>query len=681
MNRLKLLCILLLVSAGLYAQKKNLDSLEKVLSVHKNDTICVNTLNEMAYQLKRASPRKAFSFATEAKTLAQHLLFKRGEGEACNNLGNIYDNLGMYDSSLYFHNQSLSIYEKIDYRKGIASCYNNIGEIYREKGDATSAVDFYLRSLEIKKALGDKKSLSSTYNNLGAVYSDLGDFGKSLEYHLLSLRIKEEIGDKQKIGSSCQNVGLLYHQLGNDSAAYRYNHLAVNLFLEVGDSISLCQAYLNQGTILRGQEAPEETFASFRKAIGIAERQGLKKQKISAYNNMINFFSEQKQYDSALVYSRIILDFATAMKDSVSLALIEHNLGQVYLRTGKFKEALREEKTAEAISRKKNNLRVLRDVCLALSELYEHTGELTLSLQYQREYSAWSEKIFNEATAKKLGEQQARFESDKRQREILALKQKEKINSLLINGQNLAAQKRNVAIAGLGLCVALLLISLLLFISRRRAIIRAREEKAALAAEEQERMRIARDIHDDLGGGLTRITILSRKAKQGIGQPEISETLNTVTRISHELTDNMRDLVWALHPENASLNHLVARIREFVSDFYEEMDIKVQKEFPSAVPEISISKELLRNVFLVVKEIVNNIAKHAGADEVLFRVSLDAATLKIAVSDNGKGFDVPEQKEGNGVKNMKNRVGSVGGNFNIKSGPGGTTIEIEVPFK
>lgn len=664
----------------LFGQHASIDSLTNCLRLQKADTARVNTLNELAWQLKRSRPRDAYAYASEALQLSKQLKFRRGTGEAFNNLGNISDNLSKYDSALYFHNEALAVYQSIGYKKGIASSYNNIGEINRTRAHYGEALDFYFKSVAIKKELGDKKSLASTYNNIGITYVALSDFGKGLEFQLQSLRLKEEAGDQARIGSSCQNIGNLYHQLKNDSAALRYTSRAVDLFRVSGDSLSLSRALSNQGSILAALGRTKEALECLSASLLIAERLGAPKEQLNVCNNYVNLFGNTKQYDSAIAYSKRALLLASQLGDSIGLGLIHHNLGQVYNGTGRPELALQSELLAEQIAKHTGDERVLRDVYRVLAELYEAKGDFKKAFFYQREFLQLTEKAFNDATAKQLAQQQELYESEKKLQLIRDLQQQQRISQLELSASELRMQQQHYLIIGLSVALFLLFVSAVLFFSRRRAIARMREERAALLAGERERIRIAKDIHDDLGSGLTRIGMLTRTVSGENSDTRKTDALLSINRMSTELTESMRDLVWALHPENATLNQLVARLREFSGDFFEDTGFAIDRHFPKQVPEKAISKELLRAVYLVFKESLNNAARHSGAQAIAIHVALEGAELHVRIVDNGKGFQAETAAgNGNGLLNMQNRIRQLGGKMKIDSEVGkGTTVTFQV---
>lgn len=216
---------------------------------------------------------------------------------------------------------------------------------------------------------------------------------------------------------------------------------------------------------------------------------------------------------------------------------------------------------------------------------------------------------------------------------------------------------------------------------RRKVKMRTRElEKQQLLY--QERLRISKDVHDDLGSGLSKISLMAELARKKISADTLLvEDIQQISSTSKELVDNMHDLIWVLNPENTTLEQLVARLREYCADYLEHIPIKASLIFPDKVPDMRILRAAQRNIFLTTKEAINNSIKHAHASEITISVRVENDTLSVYVQDNGKGFDVAGLKgRGNGLRNMRQRIEMIGGWFEVQSAMNKTTVSIEVPF-
>jgi len=227
-----------------------------------------------------------------------------------------------------------------------------------------------------------------------------------------------------------------------------------------------------------------------------------------------------------------------------------------------------------------------------------------------------------------------------------------------------------------------LLISGYFYISRQKlkqAEIRAR---AIRETEEKERLRLAKDIHDDLGSGLSKIKVLSELiAARAKNDPEIHSQVSSVSETSVRLVENMRDLIWALNPENATTHRLAARIREYCTDYLGDFPIELHAEVTERGEDVPIIKEAHRHIFYIVKEAVQNIIKHAQAKNVKLQVSVTEEYFNVLIEDDGKGLQSAGEN-GNGLVNMKRRSEYMQASFSLTAAAdSGLRVSLSVPVK
>jgi signal transduction histidine kinase len=197
-------------------------------------------------------------------------------------------------------------------------------------------------------------------------------------------------------------------------------------------------------------------------------------------------------------------------------------------------------------------------------------------------------------------------------------------------------------------------------------------------AIERERSRIAKDIHDDLGASLTLIAVLGDLAKK----EKTGERIEKMSSTAREAVKSLDEIVWAVNPRNDTLSHLVDYTGQFATDYLRDAGIRCLLDVPEQMPAREVPANVRHNVFLVVKEALQNIVKHAHATEVWLHVNASGNGLRIAVEDNGCGFDkAPEDAWADGLRNMRQRLAEVGGECRIQSDVGkGTTISVELPL-
>ena len=203
------------------------------------------------------------------------------------------------------------------------------------------------------------------------------------------------------------------------------------------------------------------------------------------------------------------------------------------------------------------------------------------------------------------------------------------------------------------------------------------EEKQAL---EKERTRIARDMHDEIGSNLTRISLLSGIINPRADKEKNTIALNQITDSVNETIEKLDEIVWAVNPSNDNLKKLTAYISEYAENYFEVSEIKCRFSFPEFIPEINLSSEKRHNLFLVIKEALNNALKYSQAKRVSISLVVELSFFKITIKDDGKGFS-PEliSNTSNGIKNMKERMDLIGGEFEIKSNIGeGTEIGLKI---
>jgi ligand-binding sensor domain-containing protein/signal transduction histidine kinase len=202
-------------------------------------------------------------------------------------------------------------------------------------------------------------------------------------------------------------------------------------------------------------------------------------------------------------------------------------------------------------------------------------------------------------------------------------------------------------------------------------------------AIEKERIRIAQDMHDDLGARLTEILMLTDLTRQKKSQPDEveSQTLKTTTA-ARDLIRNLDALVWAVNPRNDSLDNLATYFCQYADKFLSNTRIRCRLDVPLNLPHAPFSSEARHNSFLVLKEALNNAVKHSGATEIWLRIKITGSQLQISLEDDGKGFSAEEiRRFGNGLANMRRRVEDIGGKFAITSRTGaGTHVQLQIPI-
>jgi signal transduction histidine kinase len=200
-------------------------------------------------------------------------------------------------------------------------------------------------------------------------------------------------------------------------------------------------------------------------------------------------------------------------------------------------------------------------------------------------------------------------------------------------------------------------------------------------ALEQERARIAQDLHDELGSSLTRLSLLSGLVKSDKDKPEQVEVhAGKLSQAADQTVRALEEIVWAVRPGSDTLQSLADYITHFANELFDGNTTRCRLDLPHDLPALALPPDLRHNIFLIVKEALTNALKHAGAREVQVQVKISGHLLEILVQDDGTGFE-PASSEGrrNGLGNMRRRAGTIGGKLELQSGANqGTTVTISV---
>jgi signal transduction histidine kinase/streptogramin lyase len=226
-----------------------------------------------------------------------------------------------------------------------------------------------------------------------------------------------------------------------------------------------------------------------------------------------------------------------------------------------------------------------------------------------------------------------------------------------------------------------LIIAVVRYVSfrRLRAQLQTLEQQAALY---KERARIAKDIHDDLGASLTQISLLGELAHQDRDAPEkVGDHINIISNTARRAVKSLDEIVWAVNPRNDTLAHFIDYTGQFALDYLRLAGVRCRLDLPEDVPARELSTDVRHNLFLVVKEAINNTVKYAHATELRLRIAVSAAKLELTVEDNGCGFEQPSGDGMDGLRNMRQRMADIGGQCWIQGRPGaGAKIALELPW-
>ncbi|HEY5914095.1 MAG TPA: two-component regulator propeller domain-containing protein [Verrucomicrobiae bacterium] len=204
---------------------------------------------------------------------------------------------------------------------------------------------------------------------------------------------------------------------------------------------------------------------------------------------------------------------------------------------------------------------------------------------------------------------------------------------------------------------------------------------ARLREIERLRVEIAANLHDDVGARLTKVAMITEQVdRQTADADRIKPQVRSISQATREVIQAMDEVVWTINPRNDTLDNLANYILHYAQEYFEDTGVRCRLDLPTQLPDLSISTEVRHNLFMTIKEALNNVLKHAAASEVRIALAVEGSAVTVTISDNGKGFDPAQNRSaGEGMRNLKQRLEQIGGSLQLRSIPGsGTTIRMRV---
>lgn len=647
---IRFLFVLSFLSAKLWSTDKALlDSMQQVLQSTRDTVTKLNCLYTLSFEYGLIDPRRGIDYGKQCLDLATKANNLFYQYNAYNGMANGYETMANFDSSRYCNFKSYEIGRQMRKKNLMAIALCNIGISYKEQGDYRKALEMQLAGY---KLLENEKAYNPRIHvYIADMYSRVGNYPQA-EYHarLGINKVKEFVHDPHVILNL--NIMLAKCQMNTNRIDSAINLLTQTLagLKKNTDQLSLCLGLNALGEAYMKQNDPKKAFG---------------------------FFSEEYTLQHKL-------------KNENGICLASLNMASALAQGGKKNAAtvrnylLESEKRLLAIQKNKD---ILRNTYFTMAATYEQVGDAGKALQFHKLYSALSDTLLNKEKFQQLNELQTRYETEKKEKLIQL--QRAEIETQKTFLENKKFQLIAViAVFGIIISFGLLFYyryearQKLLFVMEVQRLEKLRES-AVEEKEMEERNRISKDIHDELGSGLSKIALIAEYSKQHLnGNKVLAENIQVISKTASALTDNMRELVWALNSSGNTLDHLAARMYEYGSEYLEDLSLKSQFNFPDEIPPIKIPKSVQRNIFLTFKEAMNNSVKHAEANSFYTELRIADHELELTFSDNGKGFENNFiRKTGNGLHNMRQRIEHIGGRLSVNSSSSGTSVNICVPLK
>ena len=640
----------------IWAQSYNRDSVTGVVEQirkTKLDTGHIRQLRDLAYEIGESDSTLSRQLLNEA--LQKSLQIKDGTAIAntYRMLGLWYKDMGKPDTALIYYWASLQVATKHELLYLMAGANFEISNIKYELGEYDSCIDYSLKTQELfenpkifeyktlTQRILDKKK-SDLYSNMSSVFNTLKNLPRADEYIDKALAIAESYKNDKVIAFYTQQKADNFYENGQIERALRLRLKTI--------------AKLENGAI---QKSFLQTF----------------------YLKISNEYFELDKTDSAKLFAQKSLQTASELEVPDAMAHSYMQLGEIALKEKQYNLAEDYLKKCTAYFTQSNDPHEKRSFADMMRRLMFATGRYKEAYSYYETYHELNDRILKSERSKQFSDREAKYQSEKKDAQIKLqqsyIKQKNTLNYLLIGG------------AG-----ALFLISILSWINFRskqklqqQRINELETEKklaateAVLKGEEQERTRLAKDLHDGLGGMLSGIKFSLNTMKGNLVMtPENAQAFERSMDMLDSSIKEMRRVAHNMMPEALVKFGLDTALKDVCTDINQSGALQVNYQ-SIGMQQVQINSVTASTIYRIVQELLNNTIKHASAKNAIVQLSKTDGILSVTVEDDGKGFDtaILKQTRGIGWDNIQNRVEFLKAKMDVDSSPGkGTSVHIEI---
>lgn len=547
----------------------------------------------------------------------------------------------------------------------IAEGYNALGIALYSAGDFREALSANESALAIRKKLKDDKGMMASWNKIANCYTDLGDYPKSIENNIKALRIAEAHQWNAYVGMIVMNIGVVYKEQRNFQKALFYYDKAIKAAKSVQDTLSWGRALNNKAVVLRELDDIPAALETYQKALELVEGRGQLDLESGLLLNLGALESTRHNEVKALEYYQRALPLSEAVNDQHNMAILYANIGNRLVDAGNWTEAERYLKKSIKLCKRLGLKKQEAESLEGLGRYYIVTGDFKQAYEVDQLADSLRDELLNAENARAVEELNVKYETEKQEKQLAEqqIDLKEKDNRL----------QRFTFIS---VIIVLFLLIAYLFVVLRQRRLRQRlelEKEQAKSSMQEEKLRISRELHDNIGAQLTFVITSLESTQKKSAEAETKDKIGRVREQAKQTMNELREAIWTIQSDEVALRELLGKVAGFVQGAKTaDRSVRVNNLLSETRLEAKLSPEQAIAIFRVVQEAVNNAVKHSGSDLIEVNFTDDY----ISVRDYGKGFDPGEVLGGFGLTNMKTRLEAVGLKLTLVSDSSGTAISI-----
>jgi len=642
------LLFLFFLSQILHSQNSSnrIDSLLQVAET-ANDSVRLRALNKVGFYYIFNSPSEAKKILKPAIKEAQEKQNYFSEAELTNTYGIYFDVSGESDSAKYYFEKALFISNEKNIAVLKSMATNNLGMFNWNKGEYQAALDYFFQALELNSGNVSNIRNGIYLNNIGLIYQEMGQYDKALTYHKKALKIREEHQLDNEIPASLNNIAINLKEKKQYDEALNYAELAVTKAKEVKSLQTYYEALNTMSNIYMLTNKYKEALPILRKIN--FERDSLNIERtanLSTISNIIESYNKLQQPNKALPFIKEGFAFIKEFPD------LKNQMVTFYKNT---------------------------------SETYFRLQNTTKGSEYVLKSFQLKDSIFSLKNAERMASLETKFKVAENEKKLAETRAN-------LAESELEVEQKNIMIFGsFGFALILGLISYFIYKQQKlknEQLKKENELKTALAKIEtqnqlqEQRLRISRDLHDNIGSQLTFVISSLDTLKYRLNDGETADRLTKISGFTTNTIYELRDTIWAMNKNDITFEDLQTRI----SNFIDQANVASDKtEFLFAISsntnqDYTFTSLQGMNLYRIIQEAINNASKYAKASKITVEISESNKSFQIEIKDNGIGFDKENIVLGNGILNIQKRAKDLNGNVKIVSEINkGTSILIVFP--
>lgn len=657
--RLRYLTTNLLLYSGCffscYGQSPS-DSLLRVIKQAPDDTTKVMLYYQYGELMEVANPDSAMWYYDLARKKSQELNYTRGQAAYASNAIVILNKRGKFREALELTKEALDFYKQIGTKKDLAVAYINIGSEWQYLSDFEAAAEGYFEAKKLAEEIGDKRLQRISNNNLASIFVNLQQFAKGKEYAEKSLVLALELKNDYAIASSTYNIANaeIYLKQYDKALAHFKDIEAIGIRTE--DYILILDGWLGQADVYEAIPQYTEAEVYFKKVIVLSKEKETPEYEMYAQMGLANVYIATNKEQLA----------TQALTKGISLAT---ELGSKY---------------------------ELKDLYFKAAELYEKNGRYSSALDFRKKFEILNDSIVGEKSRANINLLEARYESEKKEQQINDLIQEAKIKDLSIRQNRLF---NAILIGSLVAVMAIALLARRTYQQKKKILEKENDlnqsritelekekqltaSEAVIKGQDEERGRLAKDLHDGLGGLLSGVKFSLTNMKSNVVLDGESALVfeRSLDMLDHSISE-LRRVAHNMMPEVLVKFGLAEALKSYCNHLAESKIYNI--DFQSIGTEGRLEKNTEIFVYRIVQELLNNISKHAQASQVLVQLARQERELNITVEDNGIGMDKEKLNvsTGAGWTTIRSRVEYLKGKLDVQTTEGqGTSIHITIPI-